>query len=171
MPATEPMIMPTTTATAIAESPTASEMRPPYSIRASRSWPRSSVPNGWPQDGPSRWAVKSISLTGTGQISGPNATASAIRPRIARPATASRWRRKRRQASRPGETCRARPGAAAAGLAALAIGDARVEPAIKDVGDKAEQDDETGEDEGHRHDDRRVVGQHRADQQGADTGD
>ena len=30
--------------------------------------------------------------------------------------------------------------------------------------------DEAGEDEGHRHDDRRVVGQHRADQQRADAG-
>ena len=46
MPATAPMTTPTVMAISIAASPTARLMRPPYSMRASRSRPRSSVPNG-----------------------------------------------------------------------------------------------------------------------------
>ncbi len=55
--------------------------------------------------GRSSWAAKSMSLIGTRQTSGPTATASSITARITRPTTARRWRRKRRQASRAGETC------------------------------------------------------------------
>ena len=75
MPAMAPMMTPTTIATAIAASPTAIEMRPPYSMRDSTSWPRSSVPIGCAHDGPCSRAVKSISLIGTVHTSGPSITA------------------------------------------------------------------------------------------------
>ena len=67
MPATEPTSTPTVSATSMAAKPTASEMRPPYIMRASRSWPRSSVPSGWASDGPCSLAAKSMSLIATGQ--------------------------------------------------------------------------------------------------------
>src|SRR5215469_5137329 len=128
-------------------------------MRASRSCPRSSVPNGWAQDGASRCALKSISLIGTRQTTGPNATANTINTKTTMLATAGRCRRNRRQVSVPGETRRAR---AMPSCPALAVGNARVEPAIEHVGDQVEQDDEAGEDKGDRHDHRRVVRQYRA---------
>src|SRR5215469_503111 len=137
-------------------------------MRASRSCPRSSVPNGWAQDGPSRCALKSISLIGTRQTSGPSATASTIRAKITMLTTAGRCRRNRRQVSVPGETRLARPPPS---CPALAVGNARVEPAIEQVGDQIEQDDEAGKDERHRHDHRRVVRQYRTDQQRTDARD
>src|SRR5690242_5872605 len=87
-------------------------------------------------------------------------------------AIASLWRRKRRQASRPGETRTFLAGLAAMAppVGASTVSDAWVEPAIKDIGDKVEKDDETGKDEGDRHHDGRVVGEHGRDQQGADAG-
>ena len=51
------------------------------------------------------------------------------------------------------------------------IGDARVEPAIEQVRDQVEEDDEAGEDEGDGHDHGRVVGEHRVDEQRADARD
>src|SRR6266581_6222762 len=168
MPAIEPMMMPAITATAIAISPTASEMRPPYSMRAKRSWPRSSVPNGCAQEGVARRAVKSISLIGMRQTSGPNSTADVSSVRTTTLTTAMRWRRNLRHTSTPGETRRRRP---TSGIATSAIGDAWVEPAIDDIGQEIEDDDETGEHERHRHDDGGVVGEDGADQQRADAGD
>ena len=159
MPEIAPIRMPTTMATAIAAKPTASEMRPPYSMRASRSWPRSSVPNGCCHDGVASRAVKSISLIGTRQINGPNRTADVSTVRIATLATAMRWRRNFRHASKPGEMRRRRP---SSGTTTSAVGDAWVKPAIDDIGQEVEDDDETGEHERHRHDDRRVVGEDRA---------
>ena len=103
MPEIAPIRVPTTTATAIAANPTASEMRPPYSMRASRSWPRSSVPNGCSHEGVLSRAVKSISLIGTLQTNGPSSTAKVSTVRIATLATAMRWRRNFRHASKPGE--------------------------------------------------------------------
>src|SRR3546814_8998426 len=76
-----------------------------------------------------------------------------------------RWRRNRRQASMPGETC-FRLTTAAGG--ASAVGDARVEPAIKEVRNQVEDDDQAGEHEGDRHDHGGVVGQNGVDQQRAD---
>ena len=55
-----------------------------------------------PADGPCSCAEKSMSLIGTRHSSGPNATARIIASRITALTTASRWRRKRRHASRPG---------------------------------------------------------------------
>src|SRR6516225_8356087 len=106
-------------------------------MRASKSWPRSSVPNGWFQDGPSRCALKSMSLIGTRHNNGPNATASNIVAKIMVLAIASRCRTKRRPISRVGEAPSTR---SASSRAALAVGDARVEPAIENVGDQVEQD-------------------------------
>ena len=65
MPAMAPMITPTVMAISIAARPTARLMRPPYSMRASRSRPRSSVPNRWPPPGGARRALKSTSLMPT----------------------------------------------------------------------------------------------------------
>src|SRR6266446_9822524 len=116
-------------------------------MRANKSWPRSSVPSGCVQDGLVSCALKSMSLIGTCQTSGPKATASIISARIPILATASRCRRNRRQVSSASEGCRAlRPAPA---TPALAIGDARIEPAIEDIGDQVEQDHKTGENEGH----------------------
>src|SRR6185503_10843919 len=167
IPAIAPMITPTTTAISIAASPTASEMRPPYNIRASRSWPRSSVPSGCRHDEPCRRAVKSISLIGTPQSQGPNTTANVMIERMIAPVSASRWRRKRRQASMPSETCFSRRGSPPA---ASAVDDAGVEPAIEDVCQQVAENDENRENERHRHDHRRIVGENRADQQRADPG-
>src|ERR1700716_3691271 len=153
-------------ATAMAAKPTASEMRPPYSMRASRSWPRSSVPNGCCHDGELSRAVKSISLIGRRQSSGPNKTADVNSARITTLATAMRWRRNFRHASKPGEIRRGRPGS---GTAISTVGDAWVKPAIDDVSQEVEDDDETGEHECHRHDDRRVIGENGCDQQGTDA--
>src|SRR3954471_8826410 len=156
MPEIAPISVPAMMATAIAAKPTASEMRPPYSMRASRSWPRSSVPNGCTHDGVARRAVKSISLIGMRQASGPSSTADVNNVRITTLATAMRWRRNFRHTSAPGEIRRGRP---SSGTTASAVGDAGVEPAIDDIGQKVEDDDETGEYEGDRHDDGRVIGE------------
>src|SRR3979490_2758073 len=168
MPDIAPIRVPAMMATSIAAKPTASEMRPPYSMRASRSWPRSSVPNGCSQDGELSRAVKSISLIGRRQSSGPNKTADVSSARITTLATAMRWRRNFRHASKPGEMCRGRP---SSGTATSAIGDAWVKPAIDDISQKVEDDDETGEHERHRHDDGRVIGENRCDQQRPDARD
>src|SRR5947209_16720519 len=126
-------------------------------MRAKMSWPRSSVPNGWPSVGVARRAVKSISLIFSFQTIGPKATIRIIVASTTRPSTASLWRRKRRQASAAGERSRRRGGApvaaaAAASGGALAIADAGVEPAIEQIGDEIEQDDEAREHEGDGHD-------------------
>src|SRR3954471_5602150 len=131
-------------------------------MRASRSWPRSSVPNGWSTEGGARRAVKSISLIGTRQIQGPIKIANASSASTTTLTPARRWRRKRRSASRPGENARLRGATAGA---ASTEGDAWVKPAIQDIGNQVEEDDEAGEHEGHRHDDRRIVGEDRADQE------
>src|SRR5882672_1390375 len=137
-------------------------------MRESRSWPRSSVPNGCVQEGVLSRAVKSISLIGTRQTNGPNRTAAVSTVRMTTLATAMRWRRNFRHASTPGERWRRRP---SSGTRASTVGDAWVKPAIDDIGHEVEGNDETGEHEGHRHDDRRVIGENRSDQQGADAGD
>src|SRR3984957_10880401 len=162
MPDIAPISVPATMATAMAAKPTASEIRPPYSMRANRSWPRSSVPNGCCQEGALSRAVKSISLIGTRQTSGPNTTADASTARITMLATAMRWRRNFRHASRAGEIRRRRP---SSGTATSTVGDAWVKPAIDDVGQEVEDDDETGEHKRHRHHDRRVVGENRGNEQ------
>src|SRR5450759_1722818 len=128
-------------------------------MRESRSWPRSSVPNGCRPDGGLRRAVKSISLIGTVHSQGPRTTPRTITSRISAPTSASRWRLKRRQISCASETVRARL-AASGGLAER---DARVEPAIQDVRQEVEGNHQAGKDEGDGHDDGRVVGEDRAD--------
>src|SRR5947209_10839024 len=115
-----------------------------------------------------------MSLIATFQSIGPNATINTITERTIRPSTARRWRRKRRHASAAGETLRSRGAAEAAtgesatstpmpaGSAAAAfsaIADAGVEPAIEQVRDQVEEDDQAREHEGHGHDHRRVVAQ------------
>src|SRR5882757_2556777 len=168
MPEIAPISVPAMMATIIAAKPTASEMRPPYSMRASRSWPRSSVPNGCCHDGVLSRAVKSISLIGRRQSSGPNRTADVSSTRITTLTTAMRWRRNFRHTSRPGEMRGLRP---CSGTAISAVGDAWVKPAIDDIGQEVEDDDETGEHERNGHDHRRIIGEDRADQQRADAGD
>src|SRR5262245_51903105 len=125
-------------------------------MRESRSWPRSSVPNGCSQDGGDSRAVKSISLIGIGHSHGPATIASASSASTTTLAAASRWRRNRLSASRPGEKRRLRDAGAAA---ASTEGDAWVKPAIQDIGDQVEEDDEAGEHEGDGHDHGRVVGE------------
>src|SRR5262252_5889737 len=165
MPATAPMITPTVSDISIAVRPTESEIRPPYNMRAKRSCPRSSVPNGCASDGGARRAAKSISLIGTFQIQGPNATSRTIVASTTALSTASLCRRKRRDASTHGETPRARAGA----LATLAVGNAGIEPAIEQIGDQVEGDHETREHERHRHDHGGVIGQDRADEKRSDA--
>src|SRR5260370_24062169 len=131
-------------------------------MRARMSWPRSSVRKGCAQDGLWSWAVKSISLIGTRHTSGPSRTASTITSSTTALPMASLWRRKRRHASRPGEKRALLAGlptmtAPAGGSAGR---DAGVEPAIEDVGDEVEENDETGEHEGQGHYPPRGVGQH-----------
>src|ERR1041384_7332785 len=111
-------------------------------MRASRSWPRSSVPNGCAQEGGSIRAAKSMSLIATRHTKGPNAIDKIMISRMMALAKARRWRRKRRQASSHGENGRTLRGATAA---ISAEGDARVEPSIEDVRDEVEQDHEAGE--------------------------
>src|SRR5262245_24904179 len=166
LPAMAPTITPTTTAISIAVSPTAIERRPPYSIRARRSCPRSSVPKGCAAEGPCERGLKSISLMGTGHSHGLASTAVTITTRMIAPRNASRWRRKRRHASAPG---RARGRAGAPAAAPSTVNDAGVEPAIHDVGEQVEEDHETGEHERHGHDDGGVVRQDRAHEQRSDA--
>src|SRR5450759_1345298 len=137
-------------------------------MRAKRSWPRSSVPNGCCHDGALSRAVKSISLIGTRQINGPSKTAKVTAVRITTLATAMRWRPNLRHASSPGDMRRRRP---SSGRATSTIGDAWVKPAIDDIGQEVEDDDEAGEHECHRHDDGRVIGEDGRDQQRTDAGD
>src|SRR4029078_6078241 len=94
-------------------------------------------------------------------------TSSAISASTTAPATASRWRLKRRQASAHGELLLAR--GAPGRRTPSAVGDAGVEPAIKEVSEQVEEDHEAGQHEGHRHDDRRGGGEDRADQQRTDS--
>src|SRR3984957_17748948 len=125
-----------------------------------------------------------MSLIGTRHQNGPSTTSTMITDRMTMLASASRWRRNRRQASAQGETRRrgaaatavigasgAGAPAAAFGACASTVGDAWVEPAIDQVCQQVEQDDEAGEHERHRHDDGRVVGEDRGDEQRADAGD
>src|SRR6476646_5274638 len=136
-------------------------------MRAKMSWPRSSVPNGCAQVGVLRRALKSMSLIESFHSIGPNATISTMMQRTTRPRTASLCRRKRRHASAQGETLRR---GSAAVATTLAIADAGVEPAIKEVGDQVEQNHQAREDERHGHDHRRVVAQDRVDEERADAG-
>src|SRR5215470_2838341 len=110
-------------------------------MRASRSCPRSSVPNGCDQLGPLSRAVKSMSLMATGQIVGPSTIAAIIARRTTALAKANRWRRNLRHASKPGETRRERRRPAGA---TSTEGDAGVEPSIQDIGDQIENDVESG---------------------------
>src|ERR1700741_4468445 len=121
-------------------------------MRASRSCPRSSVPNGCAHDGGCIRAAKSMSLIATRHTNGPSAIARIIASRMMALAKASRWRRKGSQASSHGENGRTLRGAAAIS----AEGDARVEPSIEDVRNEVEQDHEAGEHEGDCHDHRCV---------------
>src|SRR3974377_885691 len=97
-----------------------------------------------------------MSLIGTCHKSGPSATAISIKPRMTALAAANRCRRNRAPVSKPGtgrsprvrRSDRAQTGE-----------DAGVEPAIEDVGNQIEQDDQTGEYKGDRHDHRRIVGE------------
>src|SRR5687767_10851418 len=136
-------------------------------MRASRSCPRSSVPKGCLSEGPWSRALKSISLIATGQSHGATSTATTITARIIAPLNASLWRRKRRHASRP-SPIGGRGGAPPA--TASTVNDAGVEPAIDDVGKEIEENDEASQHERHRHDDRRVVREDRADQERPDAG-
>src|SRR5262245_17117067 len=132
-------------------------------MRASRSCPRSSVPNGCAADGPFNRAVKSISLIGTRHAQGPTRTPTTMIARMMAPASASLCRRKRRHASAPrsrGGRDGAPPLKAAVvpalgasvvpafeasvvpAFEALAVRDAGVEPAIEDVGEQVEEDHE-----------------------------
>src|SRR5262247_513405 len=135
-------------------------------MRASRSWPRSSVPNGCVQLGPLRRAEKSMSLMATGQSVGPNMIGRIINSRITVLARARRCRRNLRQASKAGETGRERRKPL---LPASSEGDAGVEPSIQDIGDQIEEDDKAGKDKSYCHDHRGVIGQDRTDQQRADA--
>src|SRR5687768_1704625 len=137
-------------------------------MRAKRSCPRSSVPNGCLSEGPARRALKSMSLIGTFQSHGPTSTPKMMMPRMTVPKSASLWRRKRRHASAPQRTF-GREGAPPARISPE--GDTGIEPAIEHVGDEVEHDDQAGEDERHRHDHGRVVGEDRADEERADAGD
>src|SRR6185503_3266027 len=110
------------------------------------SCPRSSVPSGCAQDGPSSLAAKSISLIGTRQTSGPSSTAARMKPRMTELTIASRCLRKRRHASRPGENraCLRDAAVTAAPAGGSAVRDAGVKPAIEDIGNEVEEDDEAG---------------------------
>src|ERR1043166_9573537 len=110
-------------------------------MRASRSWPRSSVPKGCAQEGVCIRALKSMSLIATFQTKGPSAIAAIIASRMKVLASARRCRRNRRHASRHGEKGRARRCGAATTSAER---DARIEPSIEHVRDEVEQDDEAG---------------------------
>src|SRR5215470_3786383 len=108
-----------------------------------------------------------MSLMATGHKSGPTRIDSASSASTATLIAARRWWENRRHASRHGEKRRlrwAREGAAST------IGDAWVKPAIDDVGQQVEENDETGEHERDRHDDGRVIGKDSADQKRADPG-
>src|SRR6516165_4276943 len=136
-------------------------------MRASRSWPRSSVPKGCCQDGVSRRAAKSMSLIGTDHTVPPSKMASTIAMRMTPLATARRCRLNRRQASSPGENRRPLPRTP---VPTSVEGNARIEPAIEDVGDEVEEHHEAREHERHSHHDGCIVGKDRADEQRADPG-
>src|SRR5688572_11732627 len=98
-----------------------------------------------------------MSLIATGQMNGPSTTVAISSSRTTPLATASRCRRKRRHASCHGDVGRFLRGWATADAGASAVRDAGVEPAIDDISQEVEEDDETGDHEGHGHHDRRVV--------------
>src|SRR5690242_8738255 len=97
---------------------------------------------------------------GTRQIKGPIRIASASSASTMTLKAASRCRRNLRSASRPGEK---RGSRFAGARPESTIGDAWVKPAIDHIGQEVEDNHETGEHEGHGHDDRRVIGEDRAD--------
>src|SRR5262245_36647789 len=126
------------------------------------SRPRSSHPSGCARDGPWRMAEKSMSSRDTGHSHGPAMTARIMKPRTMEPATANRCRRKRRHVSCQGETRFARDAVRAL---ALAVGDTRVEPAIEDICDQVEEDDQAGKHKCDRHHHGRVVPKDRCNEQ------
>src|SRR5262245_53594082 len=102
-----------------------------------------------------------MSLIGTGQTVVPSRMASTMAMRMTPLATARRCRLNRRQASSPGE--KRRPLARTPAPSSVE-GNARIEPAIEDVGDEVEEHHEAREDERHRHHDGCIVGEDRADE-------
>ena len=164
-----PITTPTTMAITMAANPTAMEIRPPYNMRASRSCPRSSVPKGCAQEGPCNLALKSISLMGSFQTSGPSKTANTINANSTAPAKASLWWRNRFQVSAPSERGGKLPTNAA--VPALpncgnsAKRDSGVEPSIKQICYQITSNHQTGKYKRHSHHHRRVVGQYRGNQQ------
>src|SRR5690606_24396700 len=138
----------------IARSPTSSDTRPPYSTRVRVSRPRSSVPNGWAGDGPSKRRRRFVVAGSYGE--GPaRRTATTMRASVMTSAMARRWRRKRRHDSD------------SAGLSLIGTArslslvlDPRVEQTVGDVRQEVPEHDKDRRehDDGHEH---RVVTPHR----------
>ena len=74
-PAARPTAVPTVRERAMAAAATASDTRPPASIRARVSRPRRSAPSGWARLGPWFLAAMSMSCGSAGQTQGPSAAA------------------------------------------------------------------------------------------------
>ena len=172
MPEIAPISMPTNTATNIAATPTASDILPPYISRASRSWPSASVPQGCAQDGPCSMAEKSIASIGTRQISGPTRTPNTIsaehdqaRPPPADACGSAATPRASATAAPRRAAPRQPPGQRPQRRAMRGSSQTYSRSAIR-----LSKHDEAGVHEGDGHDDRRVVGQDRRDQQRSDAG-
>src|SRR5262247_2886606 len=105
--------MPTAAPMAVAMTPTRSDSLAPYRMRERMQRPNSSVPGGNSADGPARARGRSWRIGSWGATRGA-ANARRISTRISpSPATARRWRRKRRHAS--------------------FIADARIEPTVEQI--------------------------------------
>src|SRR5215471_7133049 len=119
--------MPTAAPMAVAMTPTRSDSLAPYRMRERMQRPNSSVPSGNSADGPARARGRSWRIGSWGATRGA-ASARRISTRISpSPATARRWRRKRRHIS--------------------LIADARIEPAVEQVHGEVHEHEHHGHEE------------------------
>ena len=95
-PATRPGTTPSTPVTASTEEPTRSESRIPWTTRAKRSRPKSSVPNQCCHEGAESVACTSSAVGSVVITSGSRTLSATTTMTMVPPVTASRWRPSRR---------------------------------------------------------------------------
>src|SRR5574341_917505 len=144
-PATSPDPPPKSPVTINTENPTTRESRVPCMTRASRSRPKSSVPNQWPTDGAARMWLTSMAVGSAPMTKGSSSTRSTMPAMMTPPAMARRCRLSRCHSAQAGAvriTEASSPGARMWGrLTPSAIVDLRIDECIEHVDDQVDHDD------------------------------
>src|SRR5262245_27996166 len=139
-PATSPGTTPRTAVTVRTAAPTRSESRIPWTTRAKRSRPKSSVPNQWRRDGGARVARTSRAVGSVVTIVGSTTASATTASTIAPPAIARRCRPRRRHTTAPDAGAMS-----ATPRAASAIPDLGIQIGVEHVYDEVDQDDDGGD--------------------------